>query len=60
MKIQNCNNPTNFQASRILASSRIVTGNPEVIEVFKLNRKEDLEFAKKCYSALAKKHTRNL
>ena len=53
MQIQQISN-TNFKATRVLTSKRILKAKPETIEVFRLNRDEDFSFIKRCVDAFAK------
>ena len=47
MKIQN--NNLNFKATRVLTVQKTMQRRaPEIVDVFKLNRKEDLNFARNC------------
>ena len=52
------NTNTNFGANQILIAHK--NSRNAVVDVFKLNISEDKPFAHKCYSALCKKHTRDL
>ena len=47
MQIQNVNN-INFQATRVLTARSVKPTKSELIEVFRLNLKEDIDFIKKC------------
>lgn len=52
------NTNTNFGANQILIAQK--NNRTAVVDIFKLNICEDKPFAHKCYSALCKKHTRDL
>lgn len=53
MQIQQISN-TNFKATRVLTSKRILNAKPETIEVFRLNKDEDFQFVKRCVDAFTK------
>lgn len=60
MNIQQINS-TNFQAQRVMSIRRTIPNKAtEVIDIFKINKKDDLSFAKLCYYNLNKKLKRNL
>ena len=53
MQIQQISN-TNFRATRVLTTKRILNAKPKTIEVFRLNRDEDFLFIKRCVDLFAK------